>query len=191
MWASVDVPTDSVPAIQSPKRKVGTAASPFHFEARGEWFVWCQTTQMWELNARWNSCQSAAGISWRHTVPTTIQKKDKWCDMAHSVVYMEAWVRWLLCNDIIPKAIPLSQRLTQCPHLAKHANTIKLIKLATMRWLWYVRDCPSRTRTGGWADIDNGWWNTPSHSLPHHPPIKTHHLSLSFHPHSTHPMLRP
>ena len=31
--------------------------------------------------------------------------------MAHSAVYYQAWVRWLLCNDIIPKAIPLSQRL--------------------------------------------------------------------------------
>ena len=50
--------------------------------------------------------------------------------MAHSVVYYQAWVRWLLCNDIIPKAILLSERLTQCPYLAKHANTIKLIKLA-------------------------------------------------------------
>ena len=24
--------------------------------------------------------------------------------MTHSVVYYQAWVRWLLCNDIIPKA---------------------------------------------------------------------------------------
>ena len=31
--------------------------------------------------------------------------------MAHSVVYYQVWVRWLLCNDIIPKAIPLSQPL--------------------------------------------------------------------------------
>ena len=31
--------------------------------------------------------------------------------MAHSVVFYQAWVRWLLCNDIIPKAIPLSQLL--------------------------------------------------------------------------------
>ena len=31
--------------------------------------------------------------------------------MAHSAVYYQAWVRWLLCNDIIPKTIPLSQRL--------------------------------------------------------------------------------
>ena len=44
-------------------------------------------------------------------------------------------VRWLVCNDIIPKAIPLSERLTQCPHLAKHANTDKLIKLARIHWL--------------------------------------------------------
>ena len=63
------------------------------------------------------------------------KRKDTWCDMAHSVVYYQAWVRWLLCNDIIPKAIPLSERLTQCPHLAKHANTIKLIELARTHWL--------------------------------------------------------
>ena len=56
--------------------------------------------------------------------------KDKWGNMAHSVVYYQARVRWVLCNDIIPKAIPLSERLAQCPHLARHANTIKLIELA-------------------------------------------------------------
>ena len=60
--------------------------------------------------------------------------------MAHSVVYMQIWVRELLCNDIIPKAIPLSERLTQCPHLVRHANIIKLTKFARM--------C-------AWADIDN------------------------------------
>ena len=57
------------------------------------------------------------------------------CAMAHSVVHMQAWVRWVLCNDIIPKAIPLSERLTQCPHLAKHANTDKLIELARIHRL--------------------------------------------------------
>ena len=50
---------------------------------------------------------------------------------------------------------------------------------------------PQERGTGAWADIDNCWWNTPWHSLPHHPPIKTHPLSLSFHPHSTRPGLRP
>ena len=61
--------------------------------------------------------------------------KDTWRDMAHSVVYYQAWVRWLLCNDIITKAIPLSERLTQCPHLAKHANAIKLTELARIHQL--------------------------------------------------------
>ena len=50
--------------------------------------------------------------------------------MAHSVMYYQAWVRWLLCNDIIPKAIPLSERLAQGPHLAGHINTTKLVELA-------------------------------------------------------------
>ena len=62
--------------------------------------------------------------------PRFRRKKDAWCDMAHSVVYYQAWVRWLLCNDIIPKAIPLSERLAQCPHLAGHINTMKLVELA-------------------------------------------------------------
>ena len=80
------------------------------------------------------------------------RRKDTWCDIAHSVVYYQAWVRWLLCNDIIPKAILLSQWLAQCPHLAKHANTIKLIELARTHRLWYTQDYPSRTRDGcmGW-----------------------------------------
>ena len=55
--------------------------------------------------------------------------------MTHSVVYYQAWVRWLLCNDIIPKAIPLSERLEQCPHLAAHVNTKKLVELARTQWL--------------------------------------------------------
>ena len=97
-----------------------------HFECR---FV----KPLWEIFAQAN------GVSVNSIIPQTHQaflegklfqprfrkRKDKWCDMAHSVVYMQAWVRWLLCNDIIPKAIPLSERLTQCPHLATHANTIK------------------------------------------------------------------
>ena len=33
------------------------------------------------------------------------RKKDTWCDMAHSVVYHQAWVWWLVCNHIMPKAI--------------------------------------------------------------------------------------
>ena len=55
--------------------------------------------------------------------------------MAHSVMYYQAWVRWLLCNDIIPKAIPLSERLEQCPHLAAQFNTMKLVELARMHQL--------------------------------------------------------
>ena len=50
--------------------------------------------------------------------------------MAQSVVDDQTWVRWLLCNDIIPKAIPLSECLAQCPHLAAHVNTMKLVELA-------------------------------------------------------------
>ena len=67
--------------------------------------------------------------------PPFRRRKDTWCDMAHSVVYMQARVRWVLCNDIITKAIPLSERLTQCPHLARHANTDKLVELARIHWL--------------------------------------------------------
>ena len=90
----------------------------------------------------------------------------------HSVVDDQAWVRWLLCNDIIPKAIPLSERLVQCPHLAAHINTKKLIELARTHRLWYTQDCSSHMR-----DRCMGWhWQllmtTPWHSLPHHPSIK-------------------
>ena len=35
-----------------------------------------------------------------HTISAKIQKKGK----KHSVANDQAWVRWLLCNDIIPKA---------------------------------------------------------------------------------------
>ena len=40
--------------------------------------------------------------------PPSRRRKDTWCDMTHTVVYYQAWVRWMLCNDIIPKAIPPS-----------------------------------------------------------------------------------
>ena len=70
---------------------------------------------------------------WCHNNVET--RKDKWCNMAHSVVYYQAWVRWLLCNDIIPKAIPLSERLAHCPYLASHPNTKKLAELARIHRL--------------------------------------------------------
>ena len=62
--------------------------------------------------------------------PRFRRKKDAWCDMTHSVVDDQAWVRWLLCNHIIPKAIPFSESLAQCPHLAAHVNTKKMVELA-------------------------------------------------------------
>ena len=67
--------------------------------------------------------------------PRFRRRKDKWCNMAHSVVYYQAWVRWLLCNDIIPKAIPLSERLAHCPYLASRLNTKKVTDLARMHCL--------------------------------------------------------
>ena len=89
--------------------------------------------------------------------------------MAHSIIYYQAWVRWLLCNDIIPKAIPLSERLAQCPHLAGHVNTMKLVELARTHRLWYTQDCSSHMRGGR---MSCHWqvllMTTPWHSLPHH-----------------------
>ena len=41
-------------------------------------------------------------------------QKDTWFDMVHSVVHHQGWVRWLLCNHIIPKAIALSEWLAEC-----------------------------------------------------------------------------
>ena len=55
--------------------------------------------------------------------------------MAHSIVDDQARVRWLLCNHIIPKAIPLSECLAQCPHMAGHINTMKMAELARTHWL--------------------------------------------------------
>ena len=41
--------------------------------------------------------------------PRFRRNKDTWCDMTHSVVYYQAWVRWLLCNHIIPYTPKKSQ----------------------------------------------------------------------------------
>ena len=104
--------------------------------------------------------------------------------MTHSIIYYQAWVRWLLCNNIIPKAIPLSERLAQCPHLAGHINTMKLVELARTYQLWYTQDCSSHMGDGcmGWH-----WqllMTAPWHSLPHHPSTKPtlfHSLSALIH----------
>ena len=92
--------------------------------------------------------------------------------MTHSVVGVQAMVRWLLHNNIIPKAIPLSEYLAQCPHLIAHINTKKLVKLARTHWLWYTQDCSSHMRDGcigwHWQLLMTTLW----HSLPHHPSIK-------------------
>ena len=138
-----------------------------------------------ENNIRWvkRTYKSHIELKWLHKhnkhfmkgtlfQPRFRRKKDTWCDMTHSVIYYQAWVRWLLCNDIIPKAIPLSERLAQCPNLAGHVNTMKLVELARTHRLWYTLDCSSHMRDGcmGWH-----WqllMTTPWHSLPHHPSIK-------------------
>ena len=98
------------------------------------------------VKALWQVFAQAIGLNMKALTPQTQQAflagtllhsrfrrmKDTWCDMTHSVVYHQAWVRWLLCNDIIPKAIPLSQcLLAQCPELAEHPNTKRLADLPT------------------------------------------------------------
>ena len=125
------------------------------------------------------------------TLNQTNHNTTKSDDIAHTVVYYQAWVRWLLCNDINTKAIPLSQQIAQCPHLAKHANTIKLIELARIHRLWYTCDCPSRTRDGcmgcHWQLLmKHPITLTSTPSTNKNPPS----LHLSFNPHSTHPALR-
>ena len=70
----------------------------------------------------------------------------------HSIMCYQTWVRWLLCNDIIPKAIPLSQHLPQCSHLVTHVNTKKVVELARTHRLQYTYDCSLhiRDRCMGW-----------------------------------------
>ena len=41
---------------------------------------------------------------------------------------------------------------------------------------------PQGRGMGEWADIDNCWWDMPSHSLPHHPTIKPLISSSLFQP---------
>ena len=102
-----------------------------HFECRF-------AKPLWAIFAQANGCSVNSFIpqTQRAFLEGTLfqsrfrRKKDAWCDMAHSIVDDQTWVRWLFCNDIIPKAIPLSERLAHCPHLAGHINTMKLVELA-------------------------------------------------------------
>ena len=107
-----------------------------HFECRFVKPLWAFFTQANRLSVNPFVPQTQrAFLEGTLFQPRFRRKKDTWCDMTHSVVYYQAWVRWLLCNDIIPKAIPLSERLAQCPHLAAHINTMKLVELARIQWL--------------------------------------------------------
>ena len=74
--------------------------------------------------------------------------------MAHSVVYYQAWVRWLLCNDIIPKAITLLKDLL---------NVLIWQDMPTpSNWLSLPEhtDCEAHVtvnqgqETGAWVDTD-------------------------------------
>ena len=103
-------------------------------------------------------------------------------------------VRWLLCNDIIPKAIPLSQRLAQCAHFARHAKAITLThpSINTLPF-FYKTNYPSRMRDGWRCVALTGVDETyHQHSHPHNPTTNTHPpFQTSFNPHSTRPCLRP
>ena len=116
-----------------------------------------------------------------NTVPFAVQKKERCagCDMAHSVVYHQAWVRWLLCNDIIPKAIPLSQCLLHNVSSGQNIPTPK--DLLTLQELTGFDTHVTVPHTRGTSAC--GWYQlllktTPSHSLPRHPTIKPHSFSL-------------
>ena len=101
------------------------------------------------VKALWQVFAQAIGLNMKTLTPQTQQpflvatlfhsrfrkRKDTWCDMTHSFVYYQAWVRWFLCNDIIPKAIPLSQRHAQRPKLAEQPNTKRLADLTTTHTL--------------------------------------------------------
>ena len=89
----------------------------------------------WLTVPHWHDHTTVA-VSIAHWSKTLLIPEEWLCGCVHCIQQktghtdIHACMRWLVCNDIIPKAIPLSERLTQYPHLARHANTIKLIELA-------------------------------------------------------------
>ena len=118
--------------------------------------------ECWFVKPLWSIITQAKGLTDNALTPQTQhpflqatlfhpplrRKKDTWFDMAHSVVHHQAWVWWLVCNHIMPKAIALSEWLAECAHLASHAITNKLAHLPTTHCLWYTHDCPSTTQDG-------------------------------------------
>ena len=54
--------------------------------------------------------------------PRFRRKKDTWCDMTHSVIYYQAWVRWLLCNDTVQKPFHFLNALHSV-HTWQHMST--------------------------------------------------------------------
>ena len=88
--------------------------------------------------------------------------------MAHSVVYMEAWVRWLLCNDIIPKAIPLShffERLCLSGafhhvtlHTTRLQNECLLTRLATMLGMLHTKSLSEHSKQTGESVARESQW---------------------------------
>ena len=120
-----------------------------HIECRFVKPLWLINAQANRLTVNGIDTTNTTPISWRHTVPITIQKKE-----GHMVWYgtqrcvLPGMGEMAALHDIISRAISLSQWLAQCVHLTRHANTIKLIELTRMHQLWYTCDCPSRMRDG-------------------------------------------
>ena len=68
--------------------------------------------------------------------------------------------------------------LIMCILSSKKQYTEKKWERKLLLAMIHVTD-PQGWGMGWWADIDNCWWNTTSHSLPHNPLIKTHPLFIS------------
>ena len=104
-----------------------------------------------------------------------------WCDMAHSVVYTYRH-EWDGCSAMTSSPKPFhflnaSHSALIWQNMPTPTNWSSLQEYISFDTHVTV---PQGRGTGGWADIDNCWWNTPWHSLPHHPPIKAHPLSFFF-----------
>ena len=148
--------------------------------------------ECWFVKPLWSIITQAKGLTDNALTPQTQhpflqptlfhpplrRKKDTWFDMAHSVVHHQAWVcdGWCAITSS-PKPFPFLNDLLNVliwHHMPSPTNWLTFQQHTVYDTHMTV---PQPLRTGGFADVDNCWRNTPSHSPPHHPTLK--HLPLS------------
>ena len=142
---------------------------------------------LWSINAQGNrltvndiDTTNTTPISWRHTVPTAIQKKGRRHGVTWHTVLCTTRHGWDGCSAMTSSPKPFHfLNASHSAHIWQNMPTL-INWLSSQQYTGYDTHVtvPQGRGTSGWADIDNCWWNTPWHSLPHHPPIKTHPLSL-------------